>query len=234
MVTRGGRWSYLKAWGVRLAQRSGFKVASTRPFDFPDGWNSFGTAAHQASAGAKSDHRQNAKAHQHDRDWLGDDAGGADQRNVRQGAGEIEQVGREARIESAEARRVGIGRQRVGDREDVADRQRRSEGLGCRRPRPGMSRSSRYPGSMQRCPRRRRRWRQRYSSRSLRRRHCARWPARVGASRCRRLRRPPRCRRCGPEGLARRHCRRAGRTRPSSDWRRRCCLPRSARRRRCR
>jgi len=29
MLTRSGRWSRLKAWGVRLAQRSGFKVAST-------------------------------------------------------------------------------------------------------------------------------------------------------------------------------------------------------------
>ena len=28
MLTRSGRWSRLKAWGVRLAQRSGFKVAS--------------------------------------------------------------------------------------------------------------------------------------------------------------------------------------------------------------
>ena len=29
MLTRSGRWSRLKAWGVRLAKRSGFKVAST-------------------------------------------------------------------------------------------------------------------------------------------------------------------------------------------------------------
>jgi transposase len=29
MLTRSGKWSRLKAWGVRLAQRSGFKVAST-------------------------------------------------------------------------------------------------------------------------------------------------------------------------------------------------------------
>lgn len=29
MLTRSGRWSRLKAWGVRLAQRKGFKVAST-------------------------------------------------------------------------------------------------------------------------------------------------------------------------------------------------------------
>jgi transposase len=29
MLTRSGRWSRLKAWGVGLAQRSGFKVAST-------------------------------------------------------------------------------------------------------------------------------------------------------------------------------------------------------------
>jgi transposase len=29
MLTRSGRWSRLKAWAVRLAQRSGFKVAST-------------------------------------------------------------------------------------------------------------------------------------------------------------------------------------------------------------
>jgi transposase len=28
MLTRSGKWSRLKAWGVRLAQRSGFKVAS--------------------------------------------------------------------------------------------------------------------------------------------------------------------------------------------------------------
>jgi hypothetical protein len=45
MVTRGGRWSYLKAWGVRLVQGSGFKVGSAQPFDFPDGWTSTGTAA---------------------------------------------------------------------------------------------------------------------------------------------------------------------------------------------
>ena len=29
MLTRSGQWSRLKAWGVRLAQRKGFKVAST-------------------------------------------------------------------------------------------------------------------------------------------------------------------------------------------------------------
>ena len=29
MLTRSGKWSRLKAWGVRLAQRKGFKVAST-------------------------------------------------------------------------------------------------------------------------------------------------------------------------------------------------------------
>ena len=29
MLTRSGRWSRLKAWGVRLAQRNGFKAAST-------------------------------------------------------------------------------------------------------------------------------------------------------------------------------------------------------------
>jgi transposase len=29
MLTRSGKWSRLKSWGVRLAQRSGFKVAST-------------------------------------------------------------------------------------------------------------------------------------------------------------------------------------------------------------
>ena len=29
MLTRSGQWSRLKAWGVRLAKRSGFKVAST-------------------------------------------------------------------------------------------------------------------------------------------------------------------------------------------------------------
>jgi transposase len=29
MLTRSGKWSRLKAWGVRLAQRKGFKSAST-------------------------------------------------------------------------------------------------------------------------------------------------------------------------------------------------------------
>ena len=29
MLTRSGKWSRLKSWGVRLAQRNGFKVAST-------------------------------------------------------------------------------------------------------------------------------------------------------------------------------------------------------------
>jgi transposase len=29
MLTRSGKWSRLKAWGVRLAQRNGFKAAST-------------------------------------------------------------------------------------------------------------------------------------------------------------------------------------------------------------
>jgi transposase len=29
MLTRSGRWSRLKAWGVRLAQRNGFKAAAT-------------------------------------------------------------------------------------------------------------------------------------------------------------------------------------------------------------
>ncbi len=29
MLTRSGKWSRLNAWAVRLAQRSGFKVAST-------------------------------------------------------------------------------------------------------------------------------------------------------------------------------------------------------------
>src|SRR6202007_472568 len=29
MLTRSGRWSRLKAWGVRLAQRKGFKIAAT-------------------------------------------------------------------------------------------------------------------------------------------------------------------------------------------------------------